>query len=198
MPFREYEAKVYVQREAELTKKFKELGATLLKRVVQTDCYYDLNYKLTKKDQLLRIRTEEDESTNNFKSGEFSWKSGRKGDQYEVRKDISIPLLSRAAIATLDLILKRSGFRKLAWLIKYRVRWKLGAIEFEFDKNIDAQAINRPKQAIGSYLQATIETEDNLDTTIQDLLWAALKKLGFQPTELVKESYIELYLQQLK
>ncbi|MHA1131833.1 MAG: CYTH domain-containing protein, partial [Candidatus Helarchaeota archaeon] len=155
------------------------------------------NYRLTKKDQLLRIRTEEDLDTHTFKGGEFSWKSGRKGERYEVRKDISVPLGSLETIYLLERLLERLGFRKLACLIKYRDRWKLGRIEFEFDKNIKAQTINKPQKDIGSYLQATIETNENLDTIIEEQLWDALYNLGFEQAHLVKESYLELYFLQL-
>ncbi len=194
MPFREYEAKVFVKHEDLLLKKFEDAGATLLQRVLQKDSYFDLNYRLTKKDELLRIRIEENIETHQFLSGEFSWKSGRKGEQYEVRKDISIPLLSEAVVGSVEAIITRLGFRKLAWLIKYRDRWRLNDIEFEFDKNIEAQAINRARINIGSYLQATIETNLNLQATIEHLLWDALRNLGFESTDLKKQSYIELYL----
>ncbi len=198
MPFREYEAKVFVANDEELQQKFQRLGATLLRRVLQNDSYYDLNYRLLKKDELLRIRIEENGDTHKFLAGEFSWKSGREGMQYEVREDISIPLSSTGTAHLLDTILKRLGFRKLAWLTKHRDRWRLGQVDFEFDKKIDAQAIKRPKKRIGSYLQATIETEDDYTPDQMDqLLWSSLEKLGFDRTQLCWDSYIELYLTQL-
>jgi predicted adenylyl cyclase CyaB len=198
MPFREYEAKVLVKNTQKLSEKLHELGATLLKRALQRDCYYDLNYRLAKKDQLLRIRIEEDIDNKHFSLGEFSWKSGRKGENYEVRKDISIPLSSLKSVSTLERLIEKLGFRKLVSLIKHRERWRLDEVEFEFDKNITAQAINRPLREIGSYLQATIETEIDLDATIEQLLWTALENLGFGKSQSIKESYIELYLQDLK
>ncbi len=198
MPFREYEAKVLVKDSQKLTDQLHDLGAILLKRALQRDCYYDLNYRLAKKDQLLRIRTEEDITSKEFTLGEFSWKSGRKGENYEVRKDISIPLFSLKSVTTLERLIEKLGFRKLTSLIKHRERWRLNTIEFEFDRNITAQAVNHPAQDIGSYLQATIETETDLDATIEQLLWEALENLGFDKSQLIKESYIELYLQELK
>ena len=198
MPFREYEAKVFVENEARLSKKFQEIGATLLKRVLQRDSYYDLSYNLIKHDELLRIRIEESVDTHEFLYGEFSWKSGRTGENFELREDISIPLASKDVAHSLEEILSRLGFRKLAWLIKYRDRWRnKDEIEFEFDKFIEAQAIDRPKKSIGSYLQATIETEQNLQEIIEELLWNALKQLGFNSSHFRYQSYIELYLQQL-
>ncbi|MFX1294419.1 MAG: CYTH domain-containing protein [Promethearchaeota archaeon] len=198
MPFREYETKVIVANEEKLLMQFQQLGATLLKRVIQRDCYYDSNYKLTKKDQLLRIRTEETIDTHEFKMGEFSWKSGRKGKSYEVREDISISLTSSEAVFTLEIILNRLGFRKFVWLVKYRDRWVINDVEFEFDQNIVAQTINRPQKKIGSYLQATIETEREYPSNqIREILWNSLKQLGFNRTHLRRESYIELYLLQL-
>ncbi len=198
MTFREYEVKVIVSNIDLLLKRFNELGAQLLKRVIQRDAYYDLNYRLTKKDQLLRIRVEESIDTKNFQKGEFSWKSGRKGTQFEVREDISIPLNSQETIQTLELILDRLGFRKVAWLVKYRDRWRLNDVEFEFDKFIKAQALNRPQKEIGSYLQATIETEhEYTPEEIEKILWTSLEPLGFTRNHLRWASYIELYLNQL-
>ncbi len=199
MPFREYEAKVCIADEESITNKFYQLGAILLKQVLQYDCYYDINFKLAKKDQLLRLRTEKDPSTHKFRRGELSWKSGRKGTQYEVRKDISINLISLEAITSFEAILYHLGFIKVAKLIKYRDRWRLGNIEFEFDKKIEASAINRPTINIGSYLQATIETEHEYTSDeMQKMLWDALERLGFKRTDLCWESYIEIYLKQMK
>lgn len=198
MPFREYEAMVYIENDQELTEKFQNLNATLLQQVFQRDNYYDLSYKLVKKDELLRIRIEETIETHEFVDAEFSWKSGRKGTQYEVREDISIPILSETAVYTLEEILIQLGFKKLAWLTKHRDRWQLNNIDFEFDKQINAQVINRPNLQMGSYLQATIETEDDYTTReMEDLLWDALEKFGFNRSHFHRESYIELYLQKL-
>ncbi|NVM29321.1 MAG: CYTH domain-containing protein [Candidatus Helarchaeota archaeon] len=198
MPFREYEAKVFVENEDDLLQKLQKNGAVLLKQILQRDTYYDLDYRLTKKDELLRIRIVENINTHEFKAGEFSWKSSREGTHYEVREDISIPLLSAENAHSLEIVLKRLGFRRLAWLIKYRDRWRLDKVEFEFDKFIEAQAINRPKKKIGSYLQATIETEHEYPPEQMDsLLWNSLNLLGFDRTHLRMESYIELYLIEL-
>jgi predicted adenylyl cyclase CyaB len=198
MPFREYEAMVYIENDQELIEKFQNLNATLLQQVFQRDNYYDLNYKLVKKDELLRLRIEETIEAHEFIDAEFSWKSGRKGTQYEVREDISIPLQQEETVPTLEEILSRLGFKKLAWLTKYRDRWRLNNIDFEFDKQIEAQVINRPNLQMGSYLQATIETEDDyIPEEMENLLWDALEKFGFNRSQFHRESYIELYLQKL-
>ena len=198
MPFQEYEAMVFIENESAITEKFENLNATLLNQVFQRDNYYDLHYKLAKKDELLRIRIEETIDTHEFIGGEFSWKSGRKGTQYEVREDISIPLQTQETVPTLEEILTRLGFNKLAWLTKYRDRWRLNDVDFEFDKYIEAQVINRPNLKMGSYLQATIETETNYSNEeMENLLWNELQKLGFNRSEFHRASYIELYLQKL-
>ncbi|MDD1779123.1 MAG: CYTH domain-containing protein [Candidatus Helarchaeota archaeon] len=199
MPFQEYEAMVFIENESAITEKFRNLNATLLNQAFQRDNYYDLNYKLAKKDELLRIRIEETIDAHEFLGAEFSWKSGRKGTQYEVREDISIQLPTKENILPLEEILSRLGFKKLAWLTKYRDRWRLNEVDFEFDKYIEAQVINRPNLKIGSYLQATIETETNYSSAeMETLLWTELQKLGFNRSEFHRTSYIELYLQKLK
>ncbi|MHA1266432.1 MAG: class IV adenylate cyclase [Candidatus Helarchaeota archaeon] len=198
MPFYEYEAKVYVPDPLSLIKRLKELQGQRLRHILQLDSYYDLNFRLTKKDELLRIRVEQSIETQKFLSGEFSWKSGRIGQSYEVREDISVPLDTRESAEILETILFRLGFRKVASLTKDRERWKLGFIEFELDKNIQANAINRPLLNIGSYLQATIETEHQFSPPeIEDQLWTALEQLGFDRAHLCWDSYIELYLKKL-
>jgi adenylate cyclase class IV len=51
---------------------------------------------------------------------------------------------------------------------------------------------------MGSYLQATIETEDDyIPEEMENLLWDALEKFGFNRSQFHRESYIELYLQKL-
>jgi predicted adenylyl cyclase CyaB len=198
MPFQEYEAMVFIENESVLTEKFRNLNATLLTQAFQRDNYYDLNYRLAKKDELLRIRIEETIESHEFLGAEFSWKSGRKGTQYEVREDISIPLPTIENVPTLEAILTRLGFKKLAWLTKYRDRWRLNNVDFEFDKYIEAQVINRPNLKMGSYLQATIETETNYSNEeMENLLWNELQKLGYERSEFHRASYIELYLQKL-
>lgn len=195
MPFREYEAKVLIEDDVALINIFHKIGATLIRSVLQRDRYYDLNYYLMKKDELLRIRIEETEDTHSFHAGEFSWKSGRQGDLYEVREDISIPLNSPETVSLLDNILKRLGLRNLAILTKHRERWRLDNVEFEFDRNIEAEAINRPKKRIGSFLQATIETESEFSPEeMETLLWNSLEQLGFERNDLRWDSYIEIYL----
>jgi predicted adenylyl cyclase CyaB len=198
MPFQEYEAMVFIENESVLTEKFRNLNATLLTQAFQRDNYYDLNYRLAKNDELLRIRIEETIESHEFLGAEFSWKSGRKGTQYEVREDISIPLPTIENVPTLEAILTRLGFKKLAWLTKYRDRWRLNNVDFEFDKYIEAQVINRPNLKMGSYLQATIETETNYSNEeMENLLWNELQKLGYERSEFHRASYIELYLQKL-
>lgn len=198
MPFQEYEAMVFIENESVLTEKFRNLNATLLTQAFQRDNYYDLNYRLAKKDELLRIRIEETIESHEFLGAEFSWKSGRKGTQYEVREDISIPLPTIENVPTLEAILTRLGFKKLAWLTKYRDRWRLNNVDFEFDKYIEAQVINRPNLKMGSYLQATIETETNYSNEeMENLLWNELQKLGYTRSEFHRASYIEIYLQKL-
>ena len=198
MPFQEYEAMVFIENESVLTEKFRNLNATLLTQAFQRDNYYDLNYRLAKKDELLRIRIEETIESHEFLGAEFSWKSGRKGTQYEVREDISIPLPTIENVPTLEAILTRLGFKKLAWLTKYRDRWRLNNVDFEFDKYIEAQVINRPNLKMGSYLQATIETEANYSNEeMENLLWNELQKLGYTRSEFHRASYIEIYLQKL-
>ncbi|MHA1270100.1 MAG: CYTH domain-containing protein [Candidatus Helarchaeota archaeon] len=200
---KEYEIMIPIPNIEEVNKVFKEIGATRTKKVFQIDEYYDfLPLRLSKKDELLRIRSEFRDAKSEFIEGEFSWKSERRGtdEGYEVRDDISIKISNSKNLEQLRNIINKLGIRLLAKIEKYRDRWKLEnkfhLIEFEFDKNIFVTGQNLPRKEIGSYLQATIETyEDISDDKIKELLWNILKtKFNFTIDNFEPRTYIEIYL----
>jgi adenylate cyclase class IV len=202
--FREYEIKVQVRDIKEVENNLRKMGAQKIKSVLQIDRYLDfLPLKISKKDELLRVRTELDQKTRAFVGGEFSWKSGRRGveENYEVRDDISVPLRREDEIKRLTEILIKLGLQVLARLEKIRDRWILkdykDEIEFEFDKKIIVSSLNKKKRTdIGGFIQATIETSKELsDLEAKNILWKILKsKLDFMERDFEPRSYIEIYL----
>ncbi|MBD3230940.1 MAG: CYTH domain-containing protein [Candidatus Lokiarchaeota archaeon] len=199
--FREYEVKVKINDVKKTSKKLERI-ADRVKRVRQIDEYFDfLPLRLTKKDELLRIRSEYEQASEKFISGEFSWKSGRKGikKDYEVREDISREISNIEDIDSLRQILEKLGIIMLAKLEKIRDRWVLNNsennIEFEFDKEIHVSGLNIPHINIGGYLQATIETDkDNISRSeVKEILWNVLRSsLGFSKRDFEPRSYIEI------
>lgn len=202
--FREYEIKVQVRDVEKLENNLTEIGAQKIKSVVQIDRYFDfLPLKISKKDELLRLRIELDQKTRAFIGGEFSWKSGRRGieENFEVRDDISIPLKGENEIRKLKEILNKLVLQVLARLEKTRDRWILkddkDEIEFEFDKRIIVSSLNKKnKTDIGGFIQATIETSKEIsDLEAKNILWKILKsKLNFTEHDFEPRSYIEIYL----
>jgi len=201
--FREYEVMVPVNDTEEMEKQLESMGAIKVKRVLQIDNYYDfLPLKLSKKDELLRIREEYDQSSKEFLEGEFSWKSARRGikEYYEVRDDISVKIKEKRNLDSLHKILNKLGIEIIVKLKKVRDRWTLKkdnyVVDFEFDKEIIAQGLRMPERNIGSFIQATIETsEDIKDEMVKKLLWKVLEKeLNYKYEDFEPRSYIEIYL----
>jgi len=199
--FREYEIKVPI-KDKTLYNKFNKIGCELIRKTIQIDEYYDfLPRFISKKDELLRCRAELDAESRIFLNGEFSWKSGRRGtsENFEVRDDISVPILDDSNLKLLRTLLEKIGFVKLAKLEKTRSRWILRNpihnVEFEFDEQIIASGLNKPEKNIGGYLQATIETSEDIpDNDAKKILWAILNQLGFYLNDFEPRSYIEIYL----
>ncbi|MHA1230792.1 MAG: CYTH domain-containing protein [Candidatus Helarchaeota archaeon] len=201
--FREYEVMVPVNDTEEMEKQLESMGAIKVKKVLQIDNYYDfLPLKLSKKDELLRIREEYDQSSKEFLEGEFSWKSARRGikEYYEVRDDISVKIKEKRNLDSLHKILNKLGIEIIVKLKKVRDRWTLKkdnyVVDFEFDKEIIAQGLKMPERNIGSFIQATIETsEDIKDEMVKKLLWKVLEKeLNYKYEDFEPRSYIEIYL----
>ncbi len=201
--FREYEVMVPVNDTEEMEKQLESMGAIKVKKVLQIDNYYDfLPLKLSKKDELLRIREEYDQSSKEFLEGEFSWKSARRGikEYYEVRDDISVKIKEKRNLDSLHKILNKLGIEIIVKLKKVRDRWTLKkdnyVVDFEFDKEIIAQGLRMPERNIGSFIQATIETsEDIKDEMVKKLLWKVLEKeLNYKYEDFEPRSYIEIYL----
>ncbi|MHA1752539.1 MAG: CYTH domain-containing protein [Candidatus Helarchaeota archaeon] len=201
--FREYEVMIPIFNVDEITKKFIKNGAKIIKQVYQIDEYYDYRpLKLSKQDELLRIRSEFDQQFKNFINGEFSWKSSRRGVEkfYEVRDDISITINNENSLILLKKLLTKLNIEIIAKLEKIRDRWTLNYksnnIDFEFDKKIIAMGAGKPKKDIGPYLQATIETSENIsDDYAKKILWDVLQsKFGFNIKDFEPRSYIEIFL----
>ena len=200
--FREYEVLIPISNIDQMSRALKNQGGKIVKQVTQVDVYYDfLPLKLSKKDELLRLRSEYKQGTHEFLRGEFSWKSGRRGtiEKYEVRDDISVPLKKESNIKKIHNILSKLGINQLVNLEKTRDRWILNdlkhVMEFEFDKKIVASGLKRPKKIIGAFLQATIETSEEIsDLKVRKILWDVLYKLGFTIEDYDSRSYIEIYL----
>ena len=201
--FREYEVMVPVNDTEEMEKQLESMGAIKVKKVLQIDNYYDfLPLKLSKKDELLRIREEYDQSSKEFLEGEFSWKSARRGikEYYEVRDDISVKIKEKRNLDSLHKILNKLGIEIIVKLKKVRDRWTLKkdnyVVDFEFDKEIIAQGLRMPERNIGSFIQATNETsEDIKDEMVKKLLWKVLEKeLNYKYEDFEPRSYIEIYL----
>ena len=200
--FREYEIMVPAMDTSDITNKIKSLGAKLTKQALQIDEYFDfIPLKFSRKDELCRIRSEFTQDSKEFIAGEFSWKSGRRGtsENYEVRDDISQSIDTENNVNSLREILYKLGLERLAKLEKVRDRWLMTfldrKVEFEFDKSIHATGLKKPRKNIGGFLQATIETSENIsDEKIIEVLWQVLQKLGYSRKDFEPRSYIEIYL----
>jgi len=195
--FKEYEVKVRVH-DINKTSKFLKKEAILLKRVVQFDIYYDYMKKLFSKDEHLRLRIEYELNTKEVKYVEFTWKGPRRGENIEIRSDISIQV-SPLDLKNLKRILEKLEFKPLATIRKLRERYKMNNIELEFDKQVELIKNEKKSIPLGAFLQASIETYTQKNhETIKNKLWKYLHKLGFKHKDWVEKSYIELALEKLE
>lgn len=196
--FHEFEVKFTISGVDLFKKQLRKLDVIQLKDVIQIDEYLtDEQQTLSARDHLLRVRKEFD-TNNSFRLGEFSWKGPRRGNQIEIREDLSIPFSSERDLEAFRTILNKLGYQTLVRFTKFRERWQLNGfnheIAFELDKEVWSEVKQVPKLLLGSFCQASLETYDEIsDSRATNLLWKIIESLGYTRTQYEPRTYIELH-----
>ncbi|WP_254862884.1 class IV adenylate cyclase [Halovivax gelatinilyticus] len=176
-----YEVEVKVPATLDrVRERVRSIGASDEGRVEQVDTYYDAPHRtFSKTDEALRIRTER-------RSGDERVELTYKGPLVEraskTRAEVETEVDDAVAAAE---ILERLGFEPAATVRKDRHRFAFDGVTITLDE-VDG---------VGTYVEVErTATADSIDETRAEL-FATLDRLGLDPDEQVRTSYLGLMLE---
>ena len=171
----EVEVKVRILEE-EIERKLEEVGAEFVGLEFNTDTYYNAPYRdFSKTDEALRIRRTKSKGTIDT----LTYK-GPKVDEYsKTRKEVEVRIEDSHKM---DEMLKLLGFSKAGEVIKTRRNYRIGETSIVLDD----------VEHLGKFIELEIKTEDDDFKMHRDKIFEILKRLGYDKTRLIRESYLEL------
>ncbi|WP_254529743.1 class IV adenylate cyclase [Natrinema gelatinilyticum] len=178
-----YEVEVKVPADLEVVRdRLVALGATSRGAVVQVDTYYDAPHRsFPDTDEALRIR--EEAPTDGSDEAKLTYKGPLVDDESKTRTEIETAVLDGGK---LDAILTNLEFEPAATVRKERDR-------FEYEGyTITLDAVD----GVGEYVE--VETEIERETELasaRDGAYDVLERLGLDPDEQERTSYLELLLE---
>ncbi len=168
----------------ELTRKVIELGGEQQSEREQTDRYFEHPVRdFGDTDEALRIRSSGDKNV-------VTYKGPIVDSQSKTRKEIEIPFVEGTdQAARFAEILTTLDFREVHTVHKVRTPWHL---QWE-DRNIEL-TIDRVTN-LGEFVELEAQAEESDLESTRDALLRLLQKLGFDPTEQIRLSYLCLLLE---
>ncbi len=156
------------------------LGATAIGRVVQIDTYYDAPHRsFESTDEALRLRRERSEGDERV---ELTYKGPLVDSQSKTREEFETGLTDAGAAKKL---LDRLGFDPAATVRKERDRYALGDLTVSLDDVAD----------VGEYVEVErLAPEDDI-SAVRSEIYDVLERLGLDPSEQVRTSYLGMKLE---
>ncbi len=125
----EIEAKLKVGSLHDVERRLVECGASFVREVVQTDCYFDTDGReLTRADKCLRLRIEKTASQERLV---LAYKGSKEEDDYKKRQEAELDVNDATAAESL---LGGLGYRKALAFNKRRRLWSLRGCEVALDE----------------------------------------------------------------
>ncbi len=178
-----YEVEVKVPADLEAIRaQLDELEATPTGAVVQEDTYYDAPHRsFPETDEALRIRAERPEDDPD--ETRLTYKGPLVDDASKSREEVETSVGDGEKV---DTVLTKLGFEPAATVRKDRDRFALEGYTITLD-SVDG---------VGEYVE--VETEVNDEADLEDALEGAfdvLERLGLDPDDQLRTSYLELLLE---
>lgn len=186
----EVEVKVPLTDEKSIEKTLVEAGGVRLNSEIQTDMYFDHPCRsFSQTDEAIRLRSRsslDDDSGFSSKGAqmELTYKGPKVDKRTKTRLEFTSGVSDFKAVVE---ILRHTGFEHIATIRKRRVFFDIEDITASID-NIEG---------IGLFLEleAIAKGEKKMQVARTKLL-SLMERLGFDPREMVRESYLEIYLSQ--
>jgi adenylate cyclase class 2 len=186
----EVELKVPLKDIKRLERTLMRLGAVRLNAETQHDEYYDhpcKSFRTT--DEAVRIRnripTGEPEEPNGESLRpmlELTYKGPRVDPKSKTRVEVTLGV---SELGPTRSFLEHVGFKYVATVTKNRVFYKVGAVTVSVDE----------VEGVGSFVEfeQIVESRDSVEP-VRDMLLNLTQKLGLDPKQSIRDSYLELYL----
>lgn len=184
-----YEVEVKVSADLEsVRRRLRELEAESLGAVVQEDTYYDAPHRsFPETDEALRIRREsavdergEDDDT----TTRVTYKGPLVDDSSKTREELETTV---GDDETFDGILTNLGFEPVPTVRKEREHFVLEAFE-EYTITLDAV------DGVGEFVEVETDAAESELEAARDGTYAVLERLGLDPDDQIRTSYLELLL----
>jgi adenylate cyclase class 2 len=184
----EVELKVPLESPDQIRQQLKRLDALELNSEIQHDDYFDHPCRsFATSDEALRVRTRESISgiEANFAVQELTYKGPKLDAVSKTRVELSTDLTETTNILAM---LDHLGFTHVARITKRRTFYRLDKVIVSLDDVDD----------LGWFLEleVIVDSKDDVTSTL-DQLFSIIQELGIDPKSSIRESYLELYLDQV-
>ncbi|MFW9794343.1 MAG: class IV adenylate cyclase [Candidatus Thorarchaeota archaeon] len=182
----EVEVKISIDSYEEMEKRILEVGAKKINREIQRDLYYNhpcRNFQNT--DEALRLRSrqpiEGEEVDSSRGRVEITYKGPKVDSTTKTRIEASVDLHDSTEMAT---ILEHLGFELVATVIKTRQFFRLPSITISIDEVED----------VGLFMELETMAQPKDVDDAREQIFTIMEKLGLDPSQSIRESYLEIYL----
>lgn len=173
----EVEVKVRIIEE-DIERKIEEFGAAFVGFEDHTDTYYNTPYRdFSETDEALRIRCTEAEGSEI--TSILTYKGAKVDEDSKTRKEVEVRIEDARKM---DEILSLLGFSKAGNVIKKRRNYRMDEISIVLDD----------VEHLGRFIELEMTSEDEDFKLQKEKIFKILKELGFDKTEVIRESYLEL------
>ncbi|MHA2027672.1 MAG: class IV adenylate cyclase [Candidatus Thorarchaeota archaeon] len=182
----EVEVKVAIDSYEEMEKRVLKLGAKKINREVQIDSYYDHPCRtFHDTDEALRVRSRQSIENDLIDSTrgliELTYKGPKIDSTTKTRIETSVNLDDSVEMTT---ILENLGFKLVATVTKKRQFFTLPSMTISIDEVEDV--------GLFMELESVVKTKEVDDA--RENIFTMMKKLGLDPSQSIRESYLELYV----
>lgn len=173
----EVEVKLAVEDLAALENKIKQMGMKLVGEKEQLDIYFNApDRDFAKTDEALRLRIEDGKYFLTYKGAKFDGKT-------KSRREIEIEIKAKSIVKPRNLLL-RLGYREVAAVNKIRRIYKFHGLKIYLDR-VDQ---------LGSFIEVEAAAAEKNFKAKRSQVLELLKKLGLNPSNSIRQSYLELIL----
>jgi adenylate cyclase class 2 len=182
----EVEVKVAIDSSEEMEERILNLGAKKINREVQKDAYFDHPCKTFRDtDEALRIRSrqqiEVDETDSDRGLFEITYKGPKIDSTTKTRIEATVNLDDSKEMTR---IIENLGFKRVATVIKKRQFFTLPEMTLSIDEVED----------VGFFMELeSVVSAKDVDEA-RETIFSTMKKLGLDPSQSIRASYLELYL----
>jgi adenylate cyclase class 2 len=187
----EVEVKVPIDDEKGIMRTLLNAGGTQLNSEIQSDTYFDHPCRsFSQTDEAIRIRVREPADnhpliSSKHSSIELTYKGPKIDKTTKTRVEYTSGISDVKATTS---ILHHIGFKHVATIKKHRTFFELDGITVSID-NVEG---------VGTFIELEIIADSKKEMQhARDRILSLVRSLSLDPTRMVRESYLELYLAQI-